>query len=114
MISDPSLAGQAILILEDDIVQAFDLEHVLSSVGARVVGPFSKECYAIEANRIGRLSAAIIDVNLGRGNSFETAHALQDAAERQILLFLGHLTHCMCGEMKPMGELSVRKRASCL
>jgi ActR/RegA family two-component response regulator len=79
MSGEPDLAGQSILVLEDDFTQACEMERTLSSAGARVVGPFSREGYAIEAIRIGRMSAAVIGVNPRPGLSFAAARALQRA-----------------------------------
>jgi two-component sensor histidine kinase len=79
MSGEPSLAGARILILEDDYMLATDAESALSDVGAKVIGPFSMEAEAIAAVRQGNLNAAMIDINLGNGASFETAQALRRA-----------------------------------
>lgn len=67
------LAGQRILVVEDDYLLALDAQTALESAGATVVGPFAKEAPAASTIREGNLSAALTDINLGKGPSFETA-----------------------------------------
>jgi PAS domain S-box-containing protein len=77
MMSEPSLAGLRILVLEDDYLLAYDIESALSSAGAEVVGPFSRESAAIHAIERGNLHGAVTDINLGAGPSFEAARMLR-------------------------------------
>ena len=79
MSGEPSLQGFRVLVVEDDYLLAYDAESALTSAGAEVVGPFARESGAMEAVAKGGLSAAVTDVNLGFGPSFETAHALRTA-----------------------------------
>lgn len=79
MSEEQFLTGLRILVIEDDYLLACDAQSALESAGATVVGPFRKEGEAIEAIRHGDLSAALTDINLGQGPSFEVAKALQQA-----------------------------------
>ena len=79
MASEPSLAGQTVLVLEDDFFLAEDAASSLRSAGAEVIGPYAKAADAIEALKRGPATAAVIDVNLGAGPSFDVAHALRNA-----------------------------------
>ena len=74
-----NLTGIRVLVVEDDYLLAWDTVDTLSKVGAEVVGPVSNEADALEAIRQGNLDAAVTDVNLGRGPSFEIAGALKNA-----------------------------------
>jgi DNA-binding response OmpR family regulator len=79
MSGEPRLAGQRILVLEDDYYLASHAASALRAAGADVIGPFPREAAAIEAVRHGGLTSAVVDINLGPGPSFETAHALREA-----------------------------------
>jgi DNA-binding NarL/FixJ family response regulator len=65
---------------------ACNVASALRSSGADVVGPFPKVAPAIEALRHGGLTDAIVDIKLGSGPSFETAHALGQAGVPFIFL----------------------------
>jgi DNA-binding response OmpR family regulator len=86
MKGEPRLAGQRILVLEDDYYLASDAASALRTAGAEVVGPFPREAPAIEAVRHGGLTSAVVDINLGPGPSFETAHVLRQAGVPFIFL----------------------------
>jgi PAS domain S-box-containing protein len=79
MTGEPTLAGQRVLVVEDDFYLADDAATVLRAAGAEVVGPFGAEAPAIAAARADRLSAAVVDINLGSGQSFEVARVLRTA-----------------------------------
>lgn len=79
MAGEPSLAGQIVLVLEDDFYFAQDVASVLRSAGAEVIGPCATAADAIEALKSAPATAAVLDVNLGAGPSFEVAHALRNA-----------------------------------
>lgn len=80
MSAEPNLTGARILVVEDDYLLALDAESALRRAGAEVVGPFPNEAEAIKAIQQGGLHAAVNDVNLGLGPSFETARALRNAS----------------------------------
>ena len=79
MNAQPNLTGVRVLVVEDDYLLAWDTGSALSRAGAEIVGPVSNEGDALEAIRQGDLGAAVTDVNLGLGPSFETARALKKA-----------------------------------
>ena len=74
-----NLTGRRILIVEDDYLLAWDTGDALCKAGAEIVGPVANEDDALAAIRRGNLHAAVTDINLGCGPSFETARALQSA-----------------------------------
>ncbi|WP_458098266.1 response regulator [Roseomonas sp. WA12] len=71
------LVGRHILIVEDEYFIAEIMEDWLRRAGAEVVGPVPSVQQALVAIKAeaGRLDAAVLDVNLGRG---ETAYAVAD------------------------------------
>lgn len=79
MSAESNLAGQRVLVIEDDFYLAADTANVLRRAGAEVIGPFPHEAAATEAIARERLGAAIVDINLGSGPSFEAANALTKA-----------------------------------
>jgi CheY-like chemotaxis protein len=74
------LAGQRILVVEDEPIVAWDLADVLGSYGCEVVGP----AYDLpQAEKLSQepLDGAVLDVNLGDQKVFPVADTL---AERQV------------------------------
>ena len=71
------LAGRRILIVEDEFLIAEVMEEWLSGAGAEVVGPVPSVEQALELlEEPGKaLDGAVLDVNLGRG---ETAYPIAD------------------------------------
>lgn len=63
---DLTLAGTRILVVEDEVLLALELEQALSDEGAEIVGP----CYTVgEAQNLAataELTAAVLDVELGQ------------------------------------------------
>jgi DNA-binding response OmpR family regulator len=71
-----SLSGHRILVVEDEIIIAMQLEGVLLDAGAEVIGPAmsaSEACDLIDTNRI---TVAILDVRLSMGDSLAVAQRL--------------------------------------
>lgn len=65
MTQPKGLAGQRILIVEDDYFIAFDLVTTLEAAGVRVVGPAASLSEALDLVAQGdRLDGAILDINL--------------------------------------------------
>lgn len=79
MAGEPSLAGQIVLVLEDDFYLAQDVANALRGAGAEVIGPCATAADAIEALKRSTVTAAMLDVNSGAGPSFDLAHALRNA-----------------------------------
>lgn len=67
-------ATQRIMVVEDIYYLAMDMKKALEDTGAEVVGPFPDLQGALES--LESLDCAVLDINLGRGTSFELARAL--------------------------------------
>jgi len=67
-----------VLVVEDDVLIAMDLEVLLESVGCTVLGPVSSESAALELIEKARPDLALLDVNLNGGNAFGIADKLAD------------------------------------
>jgi PAS domain S-box-containing protein len=59
------VAGNQVMVVEDEALVAMALRESLSELGYSVVGPFSRMSEAILALRSFRVDAAVLDVNLG-------------------------------------------------
>lgn len=66
-----------VLLLEDSMVIALDIEEELRELGAQEVITTSSVAGAMEALRKERPDFAILDINLGTENSIPVAHELQ-------------------------------------
>ena len=75
------LAGARILVAEDEILIALDLSSMLTDAGAEVVGPATTLRAAKTIARSDLLTAAILDVRLGRETTDSIAVIL---SERQV------------------------------
>src|SRR6185312_4827399 len=62
--SDLLIAGNRIMIVEDEALVAMAARDLMTELGFSVVGPFSKMSEAITALKEGDIDAAILDVNL--------------------------------------------------
>ena len=71
------LVGKRILILEDDFYLAREEHSLLEQAGAAVVGPFGTAFRIEKLSDLGNLDGAAMDINLGRGPSFDVAQALK-------------------------------------
>lgn len=76
-----SLSGLRILLVEDEAMIAMLVEDMLLDSGATVVGPAGGVKAALAVISDQEIDGALLDVNLGGEQSFEVADAL---AERQI------------------------------
>lgn len=79
MTDDRRLAGRRVLVVEDDYYLAMDTEDWLRRAGADVLGPVPDERGAADLLEGGGVDCAVLDINLGRGPSFEIAARLQKA-----------------------------------
>jgi len=80
------LAGNQVLVVEDEALVAMALRESLSELGYSVVGPFSRMSEAILALRSARVDAAVLDVNLGGEVVYPLADVL--AADRVPFIFV--------------------------
>ena len=65
------LLGQRILVLEDDYFVAMDTADLLVERGAEVLGPASSVEEALAILREEEPDLAVVDLNLGKGPTFE-------------------------------------------
>lgn len=84
-----ALAGRRILVVEDDVLIALDVEHVLLQEGCAVAGPAGSVERALQEIAAGGTDAALLDVNLGHEKVFPVADALA-AAGIPFVLVTGH------------------------
>ena len=72
-----SLAGQSILVLEDDPLLALELKSTLCDAGANVYVATDGET-ALRAIEVFGTSAAVVDINLGRKDCSAVCERLSD------------------------------------
>jgi light-regulated signal transduction histidine kinase (bacteriophytochrome)/CheY-like chemotaxis protein len=70
------LAGRRVLLVEDQLVIALDAEQMLAECGAVAVDTAATASEALNLIRAAAPDAAVLDVNLGSGNSFPIADEL--------------------------------------
>jgi len=70
------LGGKRILVAEDELVIAMDVQDALEAAGAEVVGPASTLEEALELSNAEPLDAAVLDLRLGRHSADRAARAL--------------------------------------
>ncbi len=75
--TDRPLAGYRIIILEDDYYQAHDSKDTLVEAGAQVIAVTATVPDIDVHLAAGRVDAVLIDINLGRGLSFDFARVLR-------------------------------------
>lgn len=66
-----------ILLLEDDLLLAMDMEDHLLQTGHRIIGPFGRIADALDAIPRNDLTGAIVDLNLHGELSFPVIEMLQ-------------------------------------
>ncbi len=75
------LAGARILVVEDEFLIALQLQSVFEDEGAQVLGPYHSLSEAMTHAATDDISAASLDVNLGRDTAVPVASLL---ARRQV------------------------------
>jgi DNA-binding response OmpR family regulator len=73
----PEFNGLRILLVEDDLLIAMDMEDALRDLGCEIVGPYGRLSDAIDAAREEPVDGAIIDLNLRGELSFPLIEALR-------------------------------------
>lgn len=69
--------GKRILVIEDEPIVAIALQDMIEELGYEVVGPAFRLTAARTLAETERLDAAILDVNMGDGNSYDVARFLR-------------------------------------
>ncbi|HEU4652767.1 MAG TPA: response regulator, partial [Steroidobacteraceae bacterium] len=77
MSGEADLSGERILVAEDDFYMASDTARALRGAGADVVGPCASQSRARSEIGSSSPTAAVVDINLGNGASFELASELR-------------------------------------
>ncbi len=75
-----------ILVVEDEVLIAMDIEAELEAAGWTVVGPVGTVDRAIALAATPGLSGAVLDINLGHETSFPIAEALERAGVPYLFL----------------------------
>ena len=75
---DPEFEDLRILIVEDDVLLAMELEDFLRDLGCEVVGPFARLDKGMEAAEREELDGAILDLNLRGELSFPLIDRLRE------------------------------------
>lgn len=83
------LLGRRVFIVEDEAIVAIDLEMTLQAAGANTVGPCLRLRDAMAVSRREDIDAAVLDVRLGREESFVLADDLS-ARGVAIVFHSGH------------------------
>ncbi len=78
--TDKTLSGCRIIIVEDDYYQAHDSKQMLEEAGAAVILVSSVVPDLAELQSEGRIDAALIDINLGQGLTLDFARLLREKA----------------------------------
>ena len=72
------LSGARILVVEDEFVIAMQLQALFEEEGAQVLGPYHNLADALEHAASDDISAASLDVNLGRDTAAPVASRLTE------------------------------------
>jgi DNA-binding response OmpR family regulator len=67
-----------VLVVEDEVLIAWDLQAELESRGYDVAGPAGTLVEAMEVLGGGRVSIAVLDINLGKDTSYDIARRCLD------------------------------------
>jgi PAS domain S-box-containing protein len=72
------LAGRRVLLVEDELLVAMEMEEALRDLGCEVLGPAAtvEEALRLALAEAGRIDAAVLDVNLAGRPSFPVADLL--------------------------------------
>ena len=78
MLKRRAFDGLRILLVEDDILIAMDMEDLLIDLGCEVIGPFARLEPALQAAADTQLDGALLDLNLQGELSFPVINTLND------------------------------------
>lgn len=74
--TDGSMTGCRLLVVEDEMLIALEIEEVLKDLGCEVVGPTGKLDAALELADTETIDGAILDVTIRGGDVFPVADRL--------------------------------------
>ncbi len=89
--------ARSVMVVENDILIAMDVQMMLQAGGYLVVGPISSVKAALAVVEAQKLDAAVLDINLGREMVFPVADALVAAAVPFVLV-TGHSVEILPAE----------------
>ncbi|MBC8131051.1 MAG: response regulator [Rhizobiaceae bacterium] len=96
-----------VLIVEDELILAMDLEDILTSAGHEVIGTAADMHQALKIAEADRPDLALMDMNLARGtNGLETARRLRERFDVPSLFISGNLdakTREIAAAYRPVG-----------
>lgn len=72
-----SLSGKRVLVVEDEMLVAMNIEDALTDLGAIVVGPAMRLDTALELAANADFDIAMLDVNIHGGRSYAVAELLK-------------------------------------
>ena len=72
-----SLSGCRVLVVEDEMLVAWEVEDVLSDWGCTVVGPVGRVDKALAMRDAEAIDMAVLDINLNGQKSYPVADALE-------------------------------------
>lgn len=98
------LAGQRVLVVEDEFFQAREVKAVLEEAGAEVLGPVGRIAEAEELLARECPDAAVIDINLGGRPDFSVAARLRDSGTPMVFL-TGYDQHAIPDELRSVPRL---------
>ena len=90
----PILQGHRVLIIEDELLIALDLQEALSQIGAEVSGIATTVEEALVAVASPSLTAAIVDLRLSGQSVRDAVQALADRLRRHLPRVRGRRFHC--------------------
>lgn len=114
-VSEQSLAGLRILVLEDSYLAAAAVAHALSTMGCQIVGPVSAIDEALEFVQKGACDAGVLDINLAGLSSEPVARAMRER-NLPFLFITGYASPLLLSEAyrvfrrvrKPIEEIVLR------
>jgi DNA-binding response OmpR family regulator len=83
---DRPLNGLRLLLIEDDPVIAMELDELIRSLGAEVVGPFSRLAPALAAVSREIIAGAVLDVRLDGETTIPIIEVLLDRSKPMLLV----------------------------
>lgn len=82
--------GRRIIVLEDEVILAMQMEDMLARLGYRVVGPAGRIAEALALIEAGPVDGGILDLNLGRGQDSTPVAAALAARDVPFLFATGY------------------------